>query len=55
MSERVTGGPCNPSGQLGTVALSCQVSLEIVIVGNFDEKSFARCAIFTATCRATDL
>ena len=24
-------------------------------VGNLDEKSFARCAIFTAICRATDL
>ena len=28
---------------------SAQVSFEIEIVGNFDEKSFARCAIFTAT------
>ena len=32
---------------------SAHVSFEIEMLGNFDEKSFARCAIFTATWRAT--
>lgn len=32
-----------------------QVSFEMLMVGNFDEKSLARCAIFTATWRATPL
>lgn len=37
---------CPPRGQ------SAQLVFEIVIVGNFDEKSFARPAIATATRRA---
>ena len=37
----------------GRSASAAHVVLEIEIVGNLAEKSFARCAIFTATWRAT--
>ena len=36
-------------------AQPAQVFFDTVMVGNLDEKSLARCAIFTATWRATDL
>jgi hypothetical protein len=32
-----------------------QVFLDTLMVGNFEEKSLAFCAIFTATLRATDM
>ena len=37
------------------VEVAEQLLFEIAIVGNLAEKSFARCAILTATWRATDL
>ena len=42
------GGPA-----LGPHRALAHVSLEIEMLGNFDEKSLARCAIFTAIWRAT--
>jgi formylmethanofuran dehydrogenase subunit D len=45
----------SPRQSGGRGAAPLQVPLEIEMVGNLDEKSLARCAIFTAICRATDL
>ena len=45
-----------PSSTRQPTARRCtQVALDTLMVGNFDEKSFALAAIFTATLRATAL
>ena len=46
-------GPAWGGPALGPYSALAHVSLEIEMLGNFDEKSLARCAIFTAIWRAT--
>ena len=43
--------PHPPVTALGPHSALAHVSLEIEMLGNFDEKSLARCAIFTAIWR----
>lgn len=52
---RAPGTVARRGGGRGRRGGGSQVFLETVMVGNFDEKSFALAAIFSATVRATAL